>query len=123
MFKYKHADVIKAWLDGVPVQFKGTEGWITLSPVGEHQQSVPVFPVAYEYRIKPKTRRIRNYEFVSGHANPHLGTVARTHFSCHEEGKPGYLRAEALEMSAHFVRWVGDWIEVEDGIECVGCTD
>lgn len=51
MQPHKHAEVIKAWADGVPVQFLSRDRrWIDL-PSGE----APIF-AGETYRIKPHTR-------------------------------------------------------------------
>lgn len=48
---HKHAEIIKAWADGVPVQFrsKGDTEWIDLDP----RSSMVGWYYDYEYRIKP----------------------------------------------------------------------
>lgn len=44
---HKHAEVIKAWADGAPVQFKGQNGkWQDIA--------APTWGEAYEYRVKPQ---------------------------------------------------------------------
>lgn len=47
---HKHAECIRAWLDGVPVQLQMPNGdWKLVSPT-----VMPSFDVGWEYRIKPE---------------------------------------------------------------------
>ena len=52
--KHKHAEFIKAWADGIPVQWKNSNHkWIDLCVVD------PIWSVDYEFRIKPKEKIVR----------------------------------------------------------------
>lgn len=94
--RHKHADFIHAWADGAEIEFKDFTGlWI--------ETTEPSWRDETEYRIKPKTRKAYVRVFVS--VNPDGGQYTS---SCH-----GKECAESVESSSQFVRWVGDWIEVE----------
>ena len=52
---HKHAEVIKAWADGVAVQYRESSltEWNDLDPP---PSSIPAFLNGFEYRIKPKLK-------------------------------------------------------------------
>lgn len=93
---HKHADLIKAWADGVEIQGRYKEDpWFTYTT-----EITPEWKNNIEYRIKPKTIKYRVALF-NGKTVPYTLT-------CHSE--PGAYEAEQLAI---FNRWLGDWIEVE----------
>ena len=57
MKPHKHADVIKAWADGVAVEFRfkdGARGWLDWQPVKEDGKFIS--DPWWEYRIKPEAK-------------------------------------------------------------------
>ena len=52
---HKHAEVIKAWADGVPIQvrYPGNTSWVDIAADG-----CPAFLDHREYRIKPKENTV-----------------------------------------------------------------
>lgn len=57
MQPHKHAEVIKAWADGLPCQFRLFPGeeWMDMTRTSI-RDVVPMFDPEWEYRIKPTTR-------------------------------------------------------------------
>ena len=97
--KHKHCDLIKAWADGATIQFKYENGdgsgpeWETFKP-GEAPSWLP----ECEYRIKPKTIKYRLYLWQDRQGSTFVVSVNTL---------------ESPEQSKFFVRWLGDWQEVE----------
>jgi len=89
----KNHEVAKAWIDGAKVQHRAhsNDEWRN-DPNTEHCG----FHSSLEYRIKPKTLRYRVALMTNGlgFATTDYGVTA--HVTC-----------------ANFVRWLGDWQEVE----------
>lgn len=51
---HKHAKIIKAWADGIPIQVAGIlEDWYDIEPLSE-RECVPEFNKNWVYRIKPQ---------------------------------------------------------------------
>ena len=87
----KHHEVAKAWLsdNSVVVQSRvGINDW--------EEWLHPAFSEKHEYRIKPKTLRYRVALMTNG-----LG------FTTTDYGVTAHV------TSANFVKWLGDWQEVE----------
>ena len=85
--RHKHADLIHAWADGAEIEYKHSDGtW--RKPLGQ-----PSWNIADTCRIKPakKTVRFRNYLATNGEV----------------------LSTNGDEMLCGFVKWIGDWQEVE----------
>ena len=91
---HKHAALIKAWADGAEIQEKSVDhgAWVSVN--------YPVWYNSMEYRIKPKTIRYRTYLYFS-YGKYTIAVV--------------YTTSEASNCSSHtsFVKWLGDWVEVE----------
>ena len=85
--KHKHCDLIKAWADGAEIQYR---------PGGPHgnwlDDQHPTWVGCIGYRIKPKTIKYRCY----------LNTC--------DEVKVIRCGEDPLVW---FVKWLGDWQEVE----------
>jgi hypothetical protein len=99
------ADILRAIADGKQIQFRS-----------KASVSKAWFPYVYlsngevklwsdnEYRIKPKTFRFRNY-LVNG------GWVGA--YTERNDQYTSALSAEELEKRSYFVKWIGDWQEIE----------
>lgn len=58
---HKHAEVIKAWVDGITVQVQGASGtWYDIDPPSE-RLSTPEFKKDCVYRIKPQMSDLERY--------------------------------------------------------------
>lgn len=96
--KHKHAEVIKAWADGAPVQF--------LSPsTGQWQEcgdDTPAWLPHYEYRVKPEPVKLRYRRYV-------------TRYGIFTVNEPvSVLKPEGVEIGAEFIKWIDKkWQEVE----------
>ena len=90
---HKHADLIKAWADGADIQQR-----LTPSAIWEEIGQFPSWAEQFEYRIKPKTIRYRLCLWKDGCGRPYAAVA--------EED-------DRSENSRFFVRWLGDWQEVE----------
>lgn len=87
----KHATLIKAWADGAEIQIlTDKRGW----------RDCPS-PTWYgdEYRIKPKTIKFRNALMTSPQGILHVSVFNR--------------EPSTMEKGIWFVKWLGDWQEVE----------
>lgn len=91
---HKHAELIKAWADGAEIQIKVNGVWSDIPN--------PVWS-ADVYRIKPKTIRYRNFLWRSVTAGKSALSV-----TTYEENQQ-----EPRCNWSGFIRWVGDWQEVE----------
>ena len=85
--RHKYADLIHAWAEGAEIQWKDGDYWKDIEDPGFYEYD--------EYRIKPKTKTIRFRNWY--HTN---GRVYASHSQCEENGPD-------------FVKWLGDWQEVE----------
>lgn len=99
--KHKHAEVIKAWVDGVQCQFRinETKPWTDLATSASGV--LPAFLGTWEYRIKPKLKRTAEYrryiaEVASG--KPVLCIVQRTKWSGSD--------IEGIEAGQGFIKWI-----------------
>lgn len=92
--KHKHYDVIVAWAEGKPIQFRFPEElWKDWgSPNG------PSFGEHCYWRVKPAVVKYRNYLYRLAEGQ-YVVRTAQADFK--SEGMGG------------FVRWIGDWQEVE----------
>ena len=96
---HKHAELIKAWADGADIQQRYDAAGAL--PQGKEWQAIGQFPSwaeNFEYRIKPKTIRYRLCLWKDGCGRPYAAVAE-------EDDKS--------ENSRFFVRWLGDWQEVE----------
>ncbi len=104
LIPHKHAEAIKAWADGASIECRCRPDQPWNGDWMEGQD--PMWDTAFEYRVKPNTiqyrlalRRISNtdgslYEYtITAAANKDL--------------------AHGMEGWGSFVRWLGDWVEVE----------
>lgn len=95
MTRHKHYDALIAYANGAKIQFRNVDcdEWM--------DTHLPVFSPTGQYRAKPATLRYRLYlaslpfEYVN--------------ISCAYTDD----EAERCESSSSFVRWLGDWQEVE----------
>ena len=95
---HKHAALIKAWADGAEIQYRpgGPQGnWL--------DDTHPTWVNCIVYRIKPNTIKYRNYLWVSFPNTPRIGVTT---------GK-GKNPPEEMEKCHTFIKWLGDWQEVE----------
>jgi hypothetical protein len=92
---HKHADLIKAWADGADIQqrYDAVKEW---QPIDQF----PSWAENFEYRIKPNTVKYRLYLWENNMEEFSVEALNST-----EDYAP--------EASVGFVRWLGDWQEVE----------
>lgn len=96
---HKHAALIKAWADNpqLELQFRGagcqSNCWYPMSPTSPDWS-------ASEVRIKPKMIKYRV-------ALVNTGEYTYT-ITCN-----GDAHAQNVEASSFFIKWIGDWQEVE----------
>ncbi len=102
--KYIHDAVVRAWLDGKPVQFmpdQPVKVWVDVEPPRLVTSELPHFHAHLHYRVKPATVRYRVALMqVIGEGSYYV-----------EAASPSTERATAAFPS--FVRWLTDWIEAE----------
>ena len=94
--KHKHCDLIKAWADGALIQI-----WDDLTDTWDCIDN-PIWLTNGKYRIKPKTTKYRLYLNDFGWGS----VVCLLTENCSNP-------CSWLEKSEGFVRWLGDWQEVE----------
>ena len=97
--KHKHCDLIKAWADGTEIQQKhpiAPRKW-------EDIEKFPSWSDSMEYRIKPKVIKYRNFLWYSECSARPLVSLCT-----YEEHK-----GEPREGWKNFIKWLGDWQEVE----------
>ena len=94
--KHKHCDLIKAWADGAEIQQKHPVDPTKWEEISKY----PSWSDGMEYRIKPKTFKYR-LALIQGWDHPWVNAATS--------------EAEAINMegTSSFVRWLGDWQEVE----------
>lgn len=89
-----HCDLIKAWAEGAEIQGRiGEDVW--------HDTPIPSWDTAVTYRIKPETRWYR----VMLLNDP---VVGKQILICQKPRKES-----ATSASPYFVKWLGEWQEVE----------
>ena len=93
---HKHASLIHALADGLAVEYRliGGADWDAVRDFSLFDET------GYEFRLKPKIIRFRLYLLVTDE----ISAVSVVHTNC--------FSAE-VESCANFVRWLGDWQEVE----------
>ena len=93
---HKHAELIKAWANGAEIQYKTDDdpGWYSIN------DESPAWVEYVKYRIKPITIKYRLYLWDNS-KNKYVFTCQRDE----EEAE--------IEQCSFFVRWLGDWQEVE----------
>jgi hypothetical protein len=108
---HKHAEVIKAWADGVRCQFRisASDTWVDLeTPAEVRGKCTPAFADHWEYRVKPveiKTVGYRRY-IACVNGDYRVRTVSRPYSVSEEES--GVIGG--AERHDSFVRWVDtDW--------------
>ena len=99
---HKHAAVIKAWADGATIECKPLSPPIHLNWI-KVVSSTPEWRTDWEYRVKPEVVRYRL--FLNLHSEGHH------YVSAHYE--KAAIGVRGTELSFGFVRWIGDWQEVE----------
>lgn len=93
--KHKHYDVIVAWAEGKPIQSRHSgRGWADW----EKSHSLTPGFGSWEWRVKPAVVKYRNYLYRLAEGQ-YVVRTAQADFK--SEGMAG------------FVRWIGDWQEVE----------
>jgi hypothetical protein len=91
--KHVHCDLIKAWADGAQVQYlAGLTTWRDV--IG-----TPCWSDDTQYRIKPKIITFRN-ALMGGNA------MSNYVIACNQY-------PQAVEKDPWFIKWLGDWQEVE----------
>jgi hypothetical protein len=101
--KHPHDVIIRAWLDGKPIQYKTSQGvWTALNAPSE-RFCVPCFNPADEHRIAPPPRPVlRVYLEKNGNGMP------RTLYARPETRS---LRETELRQDHPDMVWLTDWIE------------
>lgn len=105
---HKNAEVIKAWADGRPIQYKDIKlpqyMWATYARVPESAWGPWNSDNRYtEWRIKPETVKYRRYLYANSNRSI-VGVVNQPY----QEGRA----EEAFEKN--FIRWIDtEWQEVE----------
>ena len=94
--RHKHADVIIAWAEGKDVQV-----WDKTFRKWGDVPGTPTWREEWEYRIKPLTKKYR------------VALFKDDSYTCTSTADTQW-RAETLEKSPSFVRWLTDWIEYEE---------
>lgn len=102
---HKHRDIIIAWANGAQIQYKcylvdpsqscRLFRWVDIN--------CPFWSEDVEYRIKPSTIKYRNFLWRSATKNP--ATMCVVEFDDNNR--------ENRATWVGFIRWVGDWQEVE----------
>lgn len=102
------ADVIKAWANGVPCEFRilneDPPKWVDLPQPG--QGLVLWCERGIEYRIKPKSRKLRYRVALLAEKGGQPWTTTAVN-----EGLAAQIEAGC------FLRWLTDWVEVEVEVE------
>lgn len=97
----RHANIIKAWLDGAQIQFNDDDGnWIDIKD--------PAFREWYTYRIKPNTTIL----FYRPYLYKENGIVGiKACWSQTEKFQPRI--EEVAKNNGIFDSWIGPWVQVE----------
>jgi hypothetical protein len=95
---HKHADLIKAWADGAEIQYKMSEYLASDVWIDTHQ---PVWESNNEYRVKPKTVKYRLYLYKGWASHTIRVGIQESPYDSDKSNSEG------------FIRWLGDWQEVE----------
>lgn len=96
---HPHAEVIKAFADGKPIQIYDINdgNWRTIPP----GSACPPFSGTATYRIKPATQKYRVALMRYGNHNTQTYSVQNS------------ANEKAWEDSRSFIRWLTPWIEYE----------
>lgn len=97
--KHKHAEVIHAWAEGIPCQYRRclTDNWSDL-PLN------PCWDILGEYRIKPKETILKFRNFLRKPSNLlNQGNEIICVVEYEEQQK------EDRQSWIGFISWVGDW--------------
>lgn len=93
---HPHADIIKAWADGEEVECLSVPGkWVEVP--------VPSFAPENQYRIKPRPETVRFRLYLRSHPMNVKPTVETW-------DDPNWKDTQRING---FIRWLGDWQEVE----------
>ncbi len=108
----KHKEIIKAWVDGVAVQFKNGSTWLTM-PGPSKVDVMPMFPAATEYRVKPKTVKTYTRRVLIRESNDNwvMITLNKYYVSQFNGGWDAYL--SAAWGNRERVVLDNDWVEQE----------
>lgn len=99
---HKHAELIKAWADGAEIQCRRHSSCDWTDLVG----GSPSWFHDWEYRIKPKTIKYRNFLWTPQYTwEPSKRVIC----VCSEQE---HLDEPRTTWSG-FIKWLGDWQEVE----------
>ena len=98
--KHPHYDTIVAWAEGKTIQCWCIRDhyWYDWSDDG----TAPLFLPDRKYRVKPETIRYRTYLLDSLIGEPYVDIV-----------READNKDDPREEWSQFVRWLGDWQEVE----------
>lgn len=91
--KRTHCELIKAWADGAKIQFQNEATGNRWCDASDH-----IWLPTTNYRLKPPAIRFRNALFVTSDGGTYW-------VGSHQEGYEFDHKT--------FIRWVGDWQEVE----------
>ena len=99
--RHPHYDTIVAWAEGKTIQVlcTGDRYWYDW----KLDDVAPAFCRDIEYRVKPETIRYRTYLHKTINGDLHYVEIV-TEADC---------RMRSPEERPEFVRWLGDWQEVE----------
>ncbi len=102
MNKHKHYEVIVAWAEGKPIQFRlgVNDKWIDWLHLPDRDP--PSFSDRLDWRIKPTTLKYRTALFKNADHQGYWFGV------CNSPSQENLFKTRS-----DFVRWVTDWIEVE----------
>lgn len=98
---HKHSELIKLWADGAEIQCRHQShlgAWVDVA--------VPQWHIDWDYRIKPKTIKYRNFLWTPQYT---WETSKRVVCVCSEQE---HLDEPRTTWSG-FIKWLGDWQEVE----------
>jgi hypothetical protein len=108
--KHKYYDVIMAWAEDKPIEFRIVYGdntksdWICFDDVGDTKKSPNFDSGTIEWRVKPQTKTIKYRLALMSYKSERYYTAV---FTMSEE------HLIEFENSTNFVKWISDWIEQE----------
>jgi hypothetical protein len=105
IMQHKWEDVIRAWLDGQPVQYKTYENrrWATYKYDPDISALTYFDNQYFEWRVKPPTKKYRVAKFQS--------TANKARVWTESLNNPD--RWQEWEASKDFVGWLTDWVEYD----------
>ena len=113
--KYKHDEIVRAWLDGKTVQRKEGTVWVDVSLPLQHAQAVPMFLAQNTYRIKPnpKTLGERQYRrYLCYNSSPQTVNGVAVVNMVYKHYTP--VTISSVETDRRFIKWIDtDWQDHE----------